>query len=423
MTPRRHHQMAEWVARWAMVGIFLIFPIKTSLSNVLLASVLLAWVVAGQYRKRWVAIRNHPITLPALGMYGLVVLGIAYSPADWAQIANHLNKYSKFLILLVCTSLLTDALWRERCRKAFMYAMTFVVMSTYANIWFQLPWSVTQTPGWGHDHTVVKDYIFQGICTALFVLMAWSEAVSAPRRPMRFFWGVLGLLAGLSCLYLLNGRTGMLALGGALTVYVLTLSRSRVRWMAVAGTSILAMLLVTVPGVGKNKLQEAWVDVQRYQEQAKPGQLTIDQASTGARLMMWTLSIQEISKRPLLGAGTASYHGLAESRLQDPGACAVACVHPHNQFLFFGVEYGLLGILMFGLYFLRAAQHALRLAPLLKATTLGFLAIFMVDSLVHGSMWLSGEQHLFTYMLALWMAYPAADRLPADQSSSTRRAG
>jgi hypothetical protein len=58
----------------------------------------------------------------------------------------------------------------------------------------------------------------------------------------------------------------------------------------------------------------------------------------------------------------------------------------------------------------------------LKATTLGFLAIFMADSLVHGSMWLSGEQHLFTYMLALWMSYPAS-QAPSDQSSSTRLAG
>ena len=422
MTVSRYQQVSESVSKWAMVGVFLIFPIKTSLSNVFLAAMLLAWLVAGQYRNRWAAIKRHPIVWPALAIYGLVIVGITYSYAEPSQILTHLNKYSKFLIMLICLSLLTEAVWRERCRKAFMYAMTFVVMSTYANIWVQLPWSVTQTPGWGMDHTVVKDYIFQGICTVLFVLMAWSEALSASQRLAKYFWGGAAVLAGFSCVYLLSGRTGMLALGMALVVYVLTLIRGRPKWVAAMAVTLLFILAVTLPGTAKTRLQQALQEVQQYQQLTRPGTVAIDRTSIGARLMMWELSLQEISKRPLLGAGTASYHQLAEDRLQDAGACAVACVHPHNQFLFFGVEYGLVGMLLFGFYFVSAGRHAARLPPLLKATTLGFLAIFLADSLVHGSMWLSGEQHLFTYMLALWMSYPASPAAP-DQSSSTRLAG
>jgi len=35
---------------------------------------------------------------------------------------------------------------------------------------------------------------------------------------------------------------------------------------------------------------------------------------------------------------------------------------------------------------------------------LSFLAIFVVDSLVHGALWLAVENHLFTFILALLMA-------------------
>jgi O-antigen ligase len=405
-----------------MVGVFLIFPIKTSLSNVLLAAMLLAWLVAGQYRSRWAAIKRHPIVWPALAMYGLVIVGITYSHAELSQILTHLSKYSKFLIMLICLSLLTEAVWRERCRKAFMYAMTFVVMSTYANIWIQLPWSVTQTPGWGIDHTVVKDHIFQGICTVLFVLMAASEALGASQRLTKYFWSGVSVLAAFSCVYLLTGRTGMLALGMALVVYIFVSIRGRLKWLAAIGLMLFFVIAVTVPGNAQRRLHEGLREVQNYQQLTQSGTLSIDRTSIGARLMMWELSLQEISKRPLLGAGTASYHQLAEDRLQDAGACAVACVHPHNQFLFFGVEYGLVGMVLFGFYFVSAGRHATRLPPLLKATSLGFLAIFLADSLAHGSMWLSGEQHLFTYMLALWMSYPASPA-PPNQSSSTRLAG
>ncbi len=209
----------------------------------------------------------------------------------------------------------------------------------------------------------------------------------------------------------------------ALVVYGLTFSQGRIRWITLAVVTLLFAATLSVPGTARNKFMEAVRDMDTYRSQLSASEsLPIDLTSTGARLMMWTLSVQEISKRPLLGGGTGSYHDLAKNRLQDDRACSVACVHPHNQILFFGVEYGLVGVLMFGFYFVRAAQHALRLAPLLKATTLGFLAIFFADSLVHGSMWLSGEQHLFTYVLALWMSYPPSDESPS-QSSSTRRAG
>jgi O-antigen ligase len=422
MNANRYQEVTESAARWSLVGIFFVFPIKTSVSNVLLALMLLAWVLAGQYRKRWADIRSHPITLPALAMYGLVVLGTTYSPADFAQIANHLNKYSKFLIMLICLSLLTEAVWRERCRKAFMFAMAFVIVSTYANIWFQLPWSSTQTPGWGYGHTVVKDYIFQGICTALFVLMALTVAVGAAGVRARYFWGGIAALAAFSCTHLLAGRTGVLALGMALFVYAVTLVKSRLGWVIVPSAAILFGLVMLVPGAGVQKSYLALQEFEQHKKLVDPGAEGILESSTGARLTMWKLSLREIAQRPLLGAGTASYHGLAENYLQDERACSVACVHPHNQFLFFGVEYGLVGLLAFVLYFLRAAQHALRQPLLLKATTLGFLAIFLADSMVHGSMWLSGEQHLFTYMLALWMSYPAS-QAPSDQSSSTRLAG
>jgi O-antigen ligase len=423
MSITNFQQRTESVARWAMVGTFFLFPIKTSLSNVLLAVVLIAWVLAGQYRKRWEDVRRHPITVPALLMYGLVVIGITYSPVGLAQWAQYLNKYSKFLVMVVFLSLLiSDVVWRERCRKAFMYAMTFIVLSTFGNVWFQLPWSVTQNAGWGTDHTVVKDYIFQGICSALFVVMACSEAQSVSRRSLKVLWIVMAGLGALSCAFLLNGRTGLLALIMAALVYVFALAGGRAKRWTIIGATIMGALVLIIPGPAKIKLHDAWGEIVQYQRLSNGDVLVHGGTSSGARLMMWTLSIQEIAKRPLVGAGTGSYQYLAKERLSDPATCSFACVHPHNQFLFFGVEHGLIGIGAFILYLLKAGQYASKLTPLLRASTLGFLAIFVTDSMVHGAMWLSGEQHLFTYMLALWLSYPVAVSLP-DQSSSTRRAG
>ena len=46
-----------------------------------------------------------------------------------------------------------------------------------------------------------------------------------------------------------------------------------------------------------------------------------------------------------------------------------------------------------------------------RALLLSFLAIMVVDSLVHGALWLAVENHLFTFVLALLMAEVGALRL------------
>ena len=119
---------------------------------------------------------------------------------------------------------------------------------------------------------------------------------------------------------------------------------------------------------------------------------------------MWQMSIENIQQRPIVGAGTGSYRHLAKQAFSDPALCGIACVHPHNQFLFFGVEYGLLGIAAFLFYFYRPYRFANTLTTGKKGVLLGFLGIFLVDSMVHGALWLAVESHFFTFMMALFMA-------------------
>ncbi len=123
-------------AQLFLVGIFFCFPVSLAATNILMALMLIAWLLAGQFKTRWQSIQNNPITLPALMLYGLVILGTAYSPASGTEMLQPLNKYSKFLFVLMAITLLQDETWRQRCWRAFGYAMLFTLASVYANIWF-----------------------------------------------------------------------------------------------------------------------------------------------------------------------------------------------------------------------------------------------------------------------------------------------
>lgn len=395
---------ASQAAHIFLVGIFFCFPISLAATNILMALMLVAWLLAGQYKARWHSVKSNPITWPTLMLYGLVIAGTTYSTANGSEMLQHLNKYSKFLFVLMAITLLQKPAWRQRCWRAFGVAMLFTLGSVYANIWFDLPWSVTHNQGWGVDHTVFKDYISQGIMMSLFVLLCIHQCQQVSQLKQRLLWGALAILAIVSITHLAAGRTAYLALLISLSIYGITRITSRKKWLFMGLAGILVALLVSSSATLSHRVQAVFTDTQAFLSGSKDGSVQHMMTSTGARLAMWQLSVENIQQRPFIGAGTGSYRHIARQAFTDPALCGIVCVHPHNQFLFFGVEYGLLGIAAYLFYFYRPYRFASTLSRPQKALLLGFLGIFFVDSMVHGALWLAVESHFFMFMMALFMA-------------------
>ena len=402
---------AEHLAQIFLVGVFLFFPMKLGAANTLLALTLLFWLLSGNFKAKWLAIAHNPITKPALLMFGLVLIGATYSIGPTDAILQAVNKYSKFLFLLMTLTLLVDAQWRERCWRAFAIAMILTLASTYAGLWVHVPWAVRATPsGWGTDHTVFKDYIAQGLLMATFAVLSLTKAFQEKRPLLRACWAGLSVLATLSILFLSSGRTGYLSIVVALSVYAFSISPKRMR-LVVALTAVLALSTLLFLSTSANQRIGAIYTEAKLQLSGPAALKQLDGAtSTGARLTMWSFSIDQIKVRPIFGSGTGSYGTLAKQSCGDAPSCAVVDVHPHNQFLFFGVELGIVGILAYVFYLYSAAQGSRRLPDPKRALLLSFLGIMVVDSLVHGALWLAVENHLFTFILALLMAEVGASR-------------
>ena len=387
-----------------LVGVFFFFPIWLAATNTVLALMLLFWLLSGHFKMRWHSVRNNPITLPALILYGLVIIGSAYSPAKPSEILQHLNKYSIFIFILIAISLLQDIKWRRYCWNAFNFSMIFTLFCVYANIWVDLPWSITHNKGWGVDHTVFKDYIAQSIMMSLFILQCIHKSRQANGVRIKFLWMTLGLLAIISVTHLSSGRTGYLALLVSLLAYAIFSIHSQKKWLVIGLSGFIFTILLMNSNTASQRIDSMRAEVHNYIANSNSESIEAKMSSSGARLAMWKLSIDELTKRPLIGAGTASYRYLAKNEFKDTNLCNIACVHPHNQFLFFGVEYGLLGITFYLFLFYRSMKFAGTLDRFYKPLFFGFLGIFFVDSMVHGALWLAVERHYFSFVLALFMA-------------------
>jgi len=394
-------QRADLVAKLACVALYFLFPISVAGANVSMLVVLVAGLLAGQYRQRWEAVRCNPVVWASLGLYAWMLVGITYSPAPWSDVAQHLGKYFKLVFLVLVMSLLMDAKWRRRCWGAFTAAMLFTLACTYANIWIDLPWSRTQNQGWGVDHTVFKDYISQGIMMSMLVLIALSQTLNSKWTPRwRLAWAGVALLAVLSITHLSYGRTGYVALAAALGAFALFAMKGRSRWLVLAGVGLVAVVLVYSSGGLRDRVALAVQEARSSHQE--------DFTSIGQRLYFAEKTWSLIQEKPVLGWGTGAYHEQFCRVATNPAWCDAGKFHPHNQLLFIWVEHGSIGLGILLFMILLPVFNVRQEVGSIAVLAGGFSGVFLVGSMTHASLWLSTESHFYTLMLALvgFVVYP-----------------
>ncbi|MGH8819955.1 MAG: O-antigen ligase family protein, partial [Rhodoferax sp.] len=357
-----------------------------------------------------------PMTLPARMLFGLILLGTLYSTGDMAHIRLHVGKYSKLLIALVFLSLLDQARWRRYCLAAFGAGMLFILASVYASIWVRLPWvSLEDSPalGWGVNHTVVGDYITQNVMMSFLVVLCLTLCAAGRNNRRRAVWFVLATLAVLSITDLSLGRTGYFVLAVCLLTFVLTAVPRRARYAAVLLLAAALTVVLLTSRTMEARFQAAWV-------QAKDHNSDIH-SSIGHRLYNYKIVLDLIRQRPLQGWGTGSYDRESCRLIVNPAECVEFGWHPHDQYLFFWMENGLPGLLVYLWLIVCVVARGRASAAPDRILLLGFASALIADSLINSPLFSSRENHFFMFMMALLMAGPIlqhADPVSARPSLS-----
>ena len=392
------HVFLRSAAVFSAISAFFSIPWTLAGANISLLCLVLAWLLAGDWRQRWDAARGNAVSLPLLVLYAIILLGAVYTTAPWRVVLDHWLKYDKLLLMVIAISLLAqDGKTRERCWTAFTIAALFTLASSYLSIWWRLPWSRAQTLGWGGDHSVFKDYITQSVLMALLMLRGLYLALRANVAWQRGAWLAVAALAFVCNTQLLYGRTGYVATAVAVLAFVLALVPVRRWWMALALVAVLlagAVLLspTIVPRVALG-LKEL-------------GEVPETTTSIGPRLYFLHYGLDLFWQKPWLGWGTGAYHGEFCRIATTPEWCAAGSFHPHIQFLFFMVEHGIPGLLAFAAVFAAALWQAARMERLDRAVAFAFVGVACVGSLTHSGIWLANEGLAYSFGLVLVLTAP-----------------
>lgn len=356
--------------------------------------VLIFWVLSLEWLRPWSRLRQLPVFWPLVLLPLLVLVGTSYSIAPLEYTYRYFGVYSRCIIMLIIIAIINDETWQRRCWTGFFVGAAVTLTSTYLSIWIPLPWSQSQGTGLGVNHSVFYDYIAQGVMTSFLAVVALAHVFTEPIVRKKLIWLSLLLIAVFSITHLLLGRTGQVVCTLALTAVIFIALPPRKAAIVLGVLLVLiAFLALTSPMIAQ-RFNLILLEIQGYQQ----GQ---QMTSIGARLAMWTASINFYWDQPIWGHGTGAYRLLAERAFTEPGMCSISCVHPHNQFLFLGVEHGLLGILTYGWLLLGVAKVATKVERLHALILVGLLTIIIVDSFINSPLWISSERNFYTAVLAL----------------------
>jgi O-antigen ligase len=207
-------------------------------------------------------------------------------------------------------------------------------------------------------------------------------------------------------------------LGLVLLLPILSLPRRWAVSVAISGGAAVIIVLLATDLAG-NRIQQMVSEASSYSQ----GDVF---TSTGARLHMWVTSFNLWLEAPWFGHGTGAYHELAKAAFANDSMCQIGCFHPHNQFLFFAVDHGLLGVMLFTAYLGAAVWIAFKRSQSERTLFLAFLLILIVDALAHGPLWLFMESYFSFGIMALLASGPSglfdspkprpcnADQVPAE---------
>lgn len=362
-----------------------------------------AW---SEFRNKAKIIKS-PLVIAAIGLYVLMLLGSFYTSAPWEDIRLHFSKYAKLLLVPIFIFLLQDERWRQRCIYAFMAAMGFILVSAYANIFFQLPWSSTQNLGWGQDHTVIGDYITQNIMMVFFAILLLEKTVTSDDFKVRLFFALSFVLAVLVVTHLSNGRTGYLLLIVSLAVYALKWARGWKQWLAIGVVACVIGLSLASSERVQQRVEMAVTELENSD--------SMEITSIGGRYNFWKYTLQMTLEKPLQGWGTGSYHSQWCEHVTAEGWCGFGRWHPHNQYLFFWMEHGILGLVLFALFVVSPLWMTRKMPESPRRIAWCFSALFAVNSLINASLFSSRESHFFVMMTCLACAGITLAYKPKDK--------
>ena len=343
------------------------------------------------------------VALFAVAAFGL---SLAYSEAPDTIALQAFAKHGKIIDIALLVCLIRSRRQALTAVAAFLAGQAFFVLSSWIMVaGFRVPWATSiLVPQ--YRHVVFSTYLDQTLIVSSAAAIFWHLRGTQTR-----WWAVFFAVAALvNVLFFQESKTGYVA---ALTVLTLAVMWTvPVKWRIVAWVMApltVGLLVYAVSSTVQIRVSQMVSESQNYRTQGN------HESSSGFRLYVWQRSLQAISGQALIGHGVGSW---TQSVKRIEGAQTVLghglTSNPHQEFLLWGVELGVGGILLLLAWVACLVRDALRFEAPVRQATLSVVAVMVVACLFNSALYDALIGDFFCITLGLLLALGVRPACPLE---------
>lgn len=335
-----------------------------------------------------------------LAILASFTLSLFWTIAPQADALGSVAKYGKLMVIVLLLAFIQDRREALYALAAFALAQVFLLASSWM-LFAQLPvpWA---TSGMAlTQNAVFSSYLDQGIISAVFSAICWHLRALAPGKFGTQVAVALAFMALLNVFFVLIGRSGHIVAIAVLSLAIMWELPKRYRAVVVLLPFLLALGLFFSSDKVRERLTKVETEIQSYSPKVST------ETSTGVRLVFWHSAAQMIAQRPLAGFGVGSWSTEYNRLRHDKNPEHIDIDgngNPHQEYLLWGVQLGVPGILLFLAFMFSVLRDSLKMEKNCARATQSTVVALAVTCLFNASLYDAQIGDFFCVLLGLLLA-------------------
>ena len=327
---------------------------------------------------------------------GWITLSLLWSDAPTAVWSTALMRHSRLLVLPVALYCLNDREDVMAVLRALVLTQLLIV-GVSCLLWLGVPLPLHNPVYPMNFGLVINGHLEQPIMSTLMLVVLWHFRRTLFPQVKPFWIYLASSLTVANVLFVMTGRTGFIAMIVAMTMMLAKNSvfkfKYKFAWLIITPV-LLSLTLGLVSPRFSARVTDAVHDIQLYAQGN-------DATSQGYRLDYWHQSIKSIAQAPVLGHGVGSWR---EEYIRLGGNEPNPPSNPHEQFLLWWVESGLVGFIFMAMIFGSMWRDARLLKEPAQSAMQATWAITLMVSLFNCPFFGAGMGEFFLIIFACLMA-------------------
>ena len=320
-----------------------------------------------------------------------MLMSMTWSQASELTQWKYFYSHTRFLWLAIIYFLIGTKVRGLSVLKWLIYGQIFVTCISWL-LWLGVELPLTRRPL--EKGIAFTSTLEQPVMAVLVLIILWNFRQYLTKQWGEWFVRLAIIAMALNIVFVMSGRSGYIVFLLFLTIEIYRALPGRWRWLSLLSPIILSMIFSTVSPVFSKRLAQIETNSQAYLQKESL-------SSEGERLDMWKHTISGILKKPILGYGVGS---MPEVYSGEDGLIKAPLSQPHQQYLFWWAEFGLIGLMIMLGFFFALIKDSRLLDSEARNSLLSVIAVLFVMGLFNCPFFGVGMGEFFFLEIAALLA-------------------